>query len=123
MRIVANQPEYKPTWLHSDILDRLWKASGTSYVANWKGAPIFPDWFEYEDGHPVAFKTADMNVDVTAGVAKLYFIDGRHRTRWLMTRFALVPVGLEDSSYAQALSLGLATRRVDPSEFLSTFDY
>jgi hypothetical protein len=123
MRIVANRAEYKPTWLHTEVLDRIWKATGSPFVSTWTGLPVFPDWFEYEDGNLAAFKTADMNFEVVSGVGRIYFLDGRHRTRWLMSRFTLVPVGLEEQHYSEAVSFGLASRRVVATDSFPTFDY
>ena len=123
MRIVATTPEYRPTWLHRDVLDRIWRASGSPYVASWHRAPIFPDWFLYEGATPVAFRTADMSFAMLLGAPSVYFIDGRHRTRWLMERFELVPVGLEEHHFGEATTVGLAVRPVDPEDTFPTFDY
>ena len=121
MRIAASRPEYKPTWLDAHVLDRLWKLSGSPYVASWTGLPRFPDWFDYENGQPVAFKTADLYLELVNGVRGIKFLDGRHRTRWLMTRFDLVPVGLEERHYEEAVRLGLARRRVEIGERFDTY--
>jgi hypothetical protein len=123
MRIVADRPEYKPTWLYTEVLDRMWRATGSPYVATWKGIPVFPDWFAYENDHLVAFKTGNMNFEVVGGKGRIYFLDGRHRTRWLMSRFSLVPVGLEEQHYEEAVSLGLASGRVIATDQIPTFDY
>jgi hypothetical protein len=123
MRIVAHHPEYTPTWLHTEVLERMWRATGSPYVATWTGPPVFPDWFQYDQGSPVAFMTADMDFEVVAGAGRIRFVEGRHRTRWLMGRFALVPVGLEARHYDEAVSLGLAARRVIGSDSFPTFDY
>jgi hypothetical protein len=123
MRIVAHDPAYQPTWLHTDVLDRMWRATGSPYVATWTGLPVFPDWFQYENGSPVAFMTADMDFETVAGAGRVRFVDGRHRTRWLMSRFALVPVGLEARHCAAAVALGLASWRVIDTDTFPTFDY
>jgi hypothetical protein len=120
MKTVANRPEYKPTWLYTEVLDRLWKESGSPYVASWTGLPRFPEWFEYENGHLAAFKTADLYIEMLNGAARIEFLDGRHR-RWLMNRFELVPVGLEERHYEEALRLGLASRRVLADDRFRTF--
>jgi hypothetical protein len=123
MRIVADRPEYKPAWLYTDVLDRMWRSTGSPYVATWRGIPVFPDWFEYENESPVAFKTGNMNFEVVSGEGRIHFLDGRHRTRWLMSRFPLVPVGLGEQHYDEAVSLGLVSRRVVTTDYLPTFDY
>jgi hypothetical protein len=122
MRIVADRPEYRPTWLYTEVLDRIWRATGSPYVATWNGIPVFPDWFDHEGERPVAFKTGNMNLQVVCGAGRIYFLGGRHRTRWLMSRFPMVPVGLEEQHYDEAVSLGLASRRVVAADFLATFD-
>ena len=123
MRIVADRPEYKPTWMYTEVLERLWKSSGSPYVAAWDGLPVFPDWFHYEDGHLAAFKTGNLNLEVVTGAGRISFLDGRHRTRWLMNRLAEVPVGLEEHHYQQALMLGLASRHVAATDSFPMFDY
>ncbi len=118
MHIIANRPRYEPAWVIAAVFGGLWRNNENLYVASWEGPPRELHWFEFRDGKPPAFKTADAYLERIDGRLTIGFVNGRHRTRWLMNHWANIPVGLEQSCFEEALRIGLAIRRVEPHEQL-----
>lgn len=113
MRIHANREEFKPRWIRSLVLASRWTVGSSYFVASWEGSPL-DGWFCYDNNaNRTAFKTADMYLERSGESLEIRFVDGRHRTRWLLSLgITLVPVGLEDAHYTQALHIGLAAASV-----------
>jgi hypothetical protein len=52
--------------------------------------PRLLHWFVIENQQTVAFKTADAYLDVIDGKQTVGFVNGRHRTRWLIDHRPLI---------------------------------
>ncbi|TYT73165.1 plasmid fertility inhibition factor family protein [Desulfobotulus mexicanus] len=113
MKIQATRKQYIPTWVNADILEELWKVNHSFYVESWVGEPRI-GWFAYDiPDVRTGFHTADMYLKEIDGKLTVGFINGRHRTRWLLSKsLNFLPVGLEDSHFEKACEIGLAVARV-----------
>lgn len=120
MKIQATRKEYIPTWVYPEALERLWILNKNYYVESWSGEPKI-GWFDYAmPDVRTGFCTADAYLEEIEGKLTVGFVNGRHRTRWLMTmNKRLIPIGLEEECFKKAISIGLASGRVMPHEELN----
>ena len=117
MKIKATRKEYIPTWVKAEVLEDLWKVDHNFYIESWDGEPQI-GWFAYDiPEFRTGFCTADMYLKDIDGKLTVGFVNGRHRTRWLLSKsFKYVPVGLEDLHFEKACEIGLAVARVQDHE-------
>ena len=108
-KITHERHWYYPYLVYADVLEKLW-LKNDFYIQNWDGLPN-KDWFHPESGF---FKTADVEVIVNNDKMFIHFINGRHRTRWLLqTGESLVPVAFEENNITIAEECGLVFRQAN----------
>lgn len=123
MKIQANRDSYPPYLVRADVLENLWRRTPL-YVGQWEGEPK-RTWFHYEwtresmGTKKIAFLTADVSIGFDEGGHFINFVNGRHRTRWLLqSRLELIPVGLYGEHIDLAEKLGLFVRTVSMEDRL-----
>jgi hypothetical protein len=88
MKIEANRNWHPACLVRADIFERLWRRNHL-YVGKWEGDPE-RGWFRYKwtresrGTEKVAFRTADVRIESDEKGHYIYFVNGRHRTRWLL---------------------------------------
>lgn len=121
VRVEAGRKSYLPSWVRSNILEQLWSSEDFLHINAWEGSPR-KNWFRRKSiESDVSFVTADMEiVEKDIGQFAVEFVNGRHRTRWLLgLGYENIPVGLTEQGFAIAKKAGLVVRRVNKSEKLS----
>lgn len=121
MKIQHTRSWHVPIWVFSSKLEELW-GNDKIAIKKWEGDPDIT-WFNYDNNrNRIAFLTADMSLLVVEGKIKIYFTNGRHRTRWLLQQgFELIPVGINKESIQFAIKIGLAARIVESHEVINVF--
>jgi len=80
-------------------------------VTRWEGAPQ-NSWFS-SNGEYIVVGRAHYSD------GSMMFLNGRHRTRWMMDqRFDVIPICLDIDDYYEAWLDGLVVRRVFEGEFI-----
>ena len=119
INIVPNRQQYIPTMVSPQKLESLWPIDDL-YVAAWSGEPL-SDWFRLDDyRNPTAFRTADVRVSTSQMGPSISFLNGRHRTRWLLQQgLTEIPIGIYVDELNLAISLGLTIRPVGPQDLIA----
>lgn len=139
----AQNDKYSLVLLNALKAERLWRNEPSScqlYVERWDGEPS-PAWFS-DDGVNGDFETAVASIElirkvkgsyalgvfesfsrIFSGSHYLSFVNGRHRTRWLLTNGVLeIPICLDSNSVVWAVENSVA-RPVGSRQLDLQFDF
>lgn len=95
------RPNYNLYNINSTLFKQFWKSSvdKESFIDNWEGDPL-KCWFNNSK-----FIVADVSF---FSKNKIQFINGRHRTRWLLQQnLENIVIGLDDTGFKFAIQAGL----------------
>lgn len=112
--ITHGRSSYPPFWVRASMVELLWPQDHR-HVAEWKTNPK-KAWFWGEK-----IQTADIDLvrDENNGF-KISFINGRHRTRWLLESGSdRIPIGINEDHIDVAHSIGLILKKVDSADEIS----
>jgi hypothetical protein len=113
--VTSNPSPVQLIWVDSRKLDEM--LAKEYLVSTWVGGPR-DAWFRPR-GIELVFLLPEIYFRREDDVVDVMVPNGRHRIRWLITRGDCeIPVGLSAADVSLAHELGLALRRVEPTDVL-----
>lgn len=111
MKIISDSIHYTPVWVHAHKLELYWRREESLYLEKWVGPPR-DFWFQMGVAEKrKAFRAGLACLDTSRyGEHVIGFTNGRHRTRWLLSRgLTEIPICIPWEQIYEWKNLGLTT--------------